>query len=61
MAACLKGCLQHCSGCLYGYLSQLYAPRKVNTPLSAAESGKGASSPPDAFFEWGETTQLSSG
>lgn len=57
MAACLKGCLQHCSGCLYGYLSQLYAPRKVNTPLSAAESRKAASSS-DVVFDWGETTHL---
>lgn len=56
MAACLKGCLQHCSGCLYGYLSQLYAPRKVNTPLSSAESRKASSS--DVVFDWGETMHL---
>ncbi|KAM7301959.1 hypothetical protein ISCGN_017476 [Ixodes scapularis] len=49
MAACLKGCLEHCSGCMYGYLSQLYAPRKVNAPLATSETRK---SGPSDFFDW---------
>ncbi|CAN8021092.1 unnamed protein product, partial [Ixodes persulcatus] len=55
MAACLKGCLEHCSGCMYGYLSQLYAPRKVNAPLATSETRK---SGPSDFFDWGKSRRL---